>query len=211
MSKFRKLVLTSGVFLMTSSAMAVTPLYESPDSSNAQSPPSVRQGVDRLDDSRTRAPQAQNTSALKFPKTAAEIRAALKLDQSDASLKRKTRSLADLKTLRVGALVEFATDSTRIIPTVELDNFGKALSNLEAGIRVEVGGHTDNKGSSQYNYNLSMKRAHVVKRHLVQKYGVDSHALTTRGYGEHSPIDTNTTPKGRQYNRRVEFVRIIIK
>ncbi len=209
MSKISTLVLAIGIFLMTSSVIAVTPLHDSPSSSgssNTQSLPSVRQGVNRLDNSQ---PQARkNTSNLQFPSTPAQIKAALKLNQSNRSLKSQTRSLAGLKELRVGALVEFAINSTRIIPTVELDNFGKALSDLEPGITVEVGGHTDSKGSNQYNNNLSMKRAQAVKRHLVQNYGVNSHALTTRGYGEHSPIDTNTTPAGRQLNRRVEFVRI---
>ena len=208
MSKTSKLVLTSSILLMTSSAMAVTPLYESPDSSDSQSLPSVRQGVQRLDNYQAPAPRAQNTRGLQFPTTPAQIRAALKLDQNNRELRSKTRSLADLKQLRVGALVEFETNSTRIIPTVELDNFGKALSDLEAGIKVEVGGHTDSKGSNKHNYDLSIKRAQAVKRHLVQNYGVNSRALITKGYGERSPIETNATPSGRQLNRRVEFVRI---
>jgi len=208
MSKTSKLVLTSSLLLMTSSAMAVTPLYESPDSSNTQSLPSVRQGVHRLDNYQAPASRPQNSRGLQFPTTPAQIRAALKLDQSDRELRSKTRDLAALKQIQVGALVEFKTNSTQIIPTVELKSFGEALSDLEPGIRVEVGGHTDSKGSSQYNLDLSRRRAQAVKRHLVQNYGVNPQALTTRGYGEHSPIDSNATPAGRQLNRRVEFVRI---
>lgn len=111
--------------------------------------------------------------------------------------------------LKMGALVEFATDSTRIIPTVELDNLGKALSDLEAGIRIEIVGHTDNQGSHSYNMDLSRRRAEAVKRHLVREYGVNGYALITKGSGEISPIASSATSEGRQLNRRVEFVRII--
>jgi len=200
MSQISKLALTSGLVLLTSSALAVTPLY--PDSSDTQSRPSARPSYSQP------AP-ARNTDGLQFPNTPAQIRAALKLDQNNRQLKSKTRSLADLRELRIGALVEFATDSTRIIPTVELDNLGKALSDLESGVRIEVVGHTDSQGNDRYNLDLSRKRAEAVKRHLISQYGVDRYALITRGEGEHRPIESNATSEGRQFNRRVEFVRIV--
>ena len=216
MYNFSKLALTSGFLLLTSSAIAVTPLHSAPDSSSPQSPqplPSVRQHQPSqpqpsVVQNRSQQP-AQNTRSLQFPTTPEEIRAALKLDKSDQQLKSKTRSLADLQNIKVGALVEFATDSTRVIPTVELDNFGKALATLEPGVRVEVGGHTDAIGNNEYNLNLSIRRAESVRQYLIQNYGVDYQSLTVRGYGEHLPIADNVTPQGKQLNRRVEFARIL--
>jgi OOP family OmpA-OmpF porin len=146
---------------------------------------------------------------LKFPKTPQEVRAALQLDKSDKQLKSKTRSLADLQNLGAGAIVEFETDSTRILNTEQLVAFGQGLSTLEPGIRVEVGGHTDNVGNDDYNLNLSIRRAEAVKYHLVHNYSVNPDVLITRGYGEYSPLNTNSTPQGRQVNRRVEFTRIL--
>lgn len=72
--------------------------------------------------------------------------------------------------------------------------------------RVIVEGHTDNIGSDRYNDDLSARRAATVKAALVRDYGVDETWLTTAGYGERRPIDTNDTLLGRAHNRRVELV-----
>lgn len=212
MSKISKLALTGCFVLFTSSAVAVTPLHSAPGASGTQSPqplPSVRQHQPVEQSYPQQSVQGQNTRGLQFPKTPEEIRAALKLDQGDAQLKSKTRSLADLQNLKVGALVEFAVDSTNFASTFEFDAFGKALATLEPGVRVEVGGHTDSVGNDEYNRNLSIRRAEEVKYRLIRDYGVNPHALTVRGYGEHLPIADNVTLEGKQLNRRVEFARIL--
>ena len=69
---------------------------------------------------------------------------------------------------------------------------------------VEIGGHTDSKGSDEYNINLSQGRADAVVDYVIDR-GVDFSRIITRGYGEHHPLDTNATDEGRQTNRRVEF------
>jgi len=70
--------------------------------------------------------------------------------------------------------------------------------------RVEVGGHTDNKGSDDFNLRLSQDRANAVRDYLVGQ-GVPLSRLIGVGYGETRPIDTNKTEAGREANRRVEF------
>jgi outer membrane protein OmpA-like peptidoglycan-associated protein len=70
--------------------------------------------------------------------------------------------------------------------------------------RVEVGGHTDNKGSDDFNLKLSKERAAAVREYLIAQ-GVPESQLLAVGYGETKPIDTNKTDKGREVNRRVEF------
>jgi outer membrane protein OmpA-like peptidoglycan-associated protein len=69
---------------------------------------------------------------------------------------------------------------------------------------IEVGAYTDDRGSDQYNLDLSQKRASAVKTYLVEK-GADSRQLLVRGYGEVSPVAANDTEANRGLNRRVEF------
>jgi len=75
-------------------------------------------------------------------------------------------------------------------------------------IRVEIQGHTDSKGSEEYNLSLSDKRAWAVVNYLVQNFGIEQSRLTAKGYGEARPIADNETDAGRALNRRVEFVII---
>jgi outer membrane protein OmpA-like peptidoglycan-associated protein len=53
---------------------------------------------------------------------------------------------------------------------------------------------------------LSARRADAVKTALVKSYGIDGSSLTTTGFGERRPIETNDTLFGRARNRRVELV-----
>jgi outer membrane protein OmpA-like peptidoglycan-associated protein len=69
---------------------------------------------------------------------------------------------------------------------------------------ISVEGHTDNTGDDAYNQRLSEQRAYSVKDYLVGE-GVPSSRVTSIGYGESRPKQTNTTPEGRQLNRRVEI------
>ena len=74
----------------------------------------------------------------------------------------------------------------------------------------EISGHTDSKGTEEYNYKLSLARAEAVKRFML-KNGISSERLTTVGKGEDSPIalnenaDGSDNPKGRKENRRIEL------
>ena len=71
-------------------------------------------------------------------------------------------------------------------------------------IEVRVEGHTDSQGSASSNQRLSEKRANSVRQYLINN-GVAESRLTSQGFGEDKPIDTNRTSKGRSANRRVEF------
>lgn len=73
-----------------------------------------------------------------------------------------------------------------------------------ATVEIEIAGHTDNKGSDEYNETLSQGRSQAVVDYLISQ-GVDSYRLTAHGYGEAKPIETNDTETGRANNRRVEF------
>lgn len=69
---------------------------------------------------------------------------------------------------------------------------------------VTVEGHTDSTGSHEYNQSLSERRAMRVSDILVRN-GVPPGRLSVRGYGETDPIADNSTPDGRQVNRRVQL------
>jgi len=80
------------------------------------------------------------------------------------------------------------------------------ILNENPTIRVEIQGHTDNRGSDEYNVGLSERRAQAVVNYLVQNLGIVSGRLNTIGYGEFRPVADNETEAGRALNRRVEFV-----
>lgn len=73
---------------------------------------------------------------------------------------------------------------------------------------IEVGGHTDNIGSDEFNQNLSEQRANAVLKFIVSK-GIHKGRVTAVGYGEKKPrVSNDDEESGRELNRRVEF-RII--
>lgn len=69
----------------------------------------------------------------------------------------------------------------------------------------QIAGHTDSRGGSSMNLNLSEQRANAVRNILVE-FGIDDYRLSAVGYGESSPIASNETIAGRQANRRVEII-----
>ncbi len=73
-------------------------------------------------------------------------------------------------------------------------------------LKLEVQGHTDNKGSARYNEDLSRRRAASVRKYLVSN-GIEPSRLTSEGYGFQRPIVPNDSEQNRALNRRVQFVR----
>lgn len=95
--------------------------------------------------------------------------------------------------------------------TIQARSFGllnQVASILKDHAEVEhvvVEGHTDSRGSADYNRRLSQDRAGSVKAYLM-KQGVEANRLDAKGYGPDRPVADNKTDKGRELNRRVEFV-----
>ena len=69
---------------------------------------------------------------------------------------------------------------------------------------IDVEGHTDSTGTTEHNQALSERRASSVRQYLVDN-GVPAGSITAVGYGETRPKSSNSTPEGRQLNRRVEI------
>jgi len=76
--------------------------------------------------------------------------------------------------------------------------------NRNPTVEIEIAGHTDSRGSEDYNRRLSQGRTQAVVDYLISQ-GIAPHRLRAVGYGESRPIDTNDTEEGRAKNRRVEF------
>ena len=70
--------------------------------------------------------------------------------------------------------------------------------------KVEIAGHTDSRGSTDYNVALSDRRAKAVVDYLTA-HGIAADRLSAKGYGETQPIGNNNTDEGRMKNRRVEM------
>ena len=86
-----------------------------------------------------------------------------------------------------------------------LDDVGNILVRWPQ-LRIEIGGHTDARGSDALNQKLSEARAKAVLDYLLQKFPeLIPNQFTTVGYGERQPISTNRTQLGMAKNRRVEF------
>lgn len=102
--------------------------------------------------------------------------------------------------------VHFATGKATILA----DSFSLLQQVVDVVIRnnikrISVEGHTDNKGSKAANQTLSEERARAVADYLISQ-GVDSKRIESVGYGDTRPIAPNLTARGRELNRRVEFI-----
>ena len=82
--------------------------------------------------------------------------------------------------------------------------------NSNPKMKIEIGGHTDNVGTKEYNKDLSQNRARSVYNYLISK-SIDANRLSFKGYDYSVPIADNDTEEGRAKNRRTEFKVISIK
>jgi outer membrane protein OmpA-like peptidoglycan-associated protein/tetratricopeptide (TPR) repeat protein len=116
-----------------------------------------------------------------------------------------------LKKLAVGNIYvlrniyfDFDKATLKAASNKELNNLLELLKK-NPDMQIEISGHTDSKGSDEYNKVLSRKRAQAVVNWLVSK-GITKARLTYEGYGESRPLATNDDEEeGRELNRRTEF------
>ncbi len=101
--------------------------------------------------------------------------------------------------------IYFEFDKSVLLPEsyAELEELLNFL-NIYSEYKIKITGHTDNKGSDDYNLKLSLERAIAVARYLYQK-GIPLARLEYEGMGSKDPIASNDTEIGQAKNRRVEF------
>lgn len=118
------------------------------------------------------------------------------------------KKLVEVKENKIEILqqVHFGTGKAVILP----DSYPLLAQVVDAIVRndiqrVRIEGHTDNQGPADFNLQLSKDRAQAVATHLI-KAGIDAARIEVEGFGDSRPIAPNMTPRGRELNRRVEFV-----
>jgi len=97
---------------------------------------------------------------------------------------------------------EFGKSSLKPESYAELDELVEIMK-ANPKLKIEIGGHTDNKSSRAFNLSLSEKRAKSVVDYLSKSIAVSR--MTYKGYAFDVPVAPNTTEEGRAQNRRVEF------
>jgi len=103
--------------------------------------------------------------------------------------------------------VEFDTDKADIKPEhqSEIAKVGEYMQKYPTTTAL-IEGHTDNIGGYQYNMKLSQRRAEGVLNYLVEKFGIDRSRLNAKGFGFTRRVAYNSTPEGRQQNRRINVI-----
>jgi outer membrane protein OmpA-like peptidoglycan-associated protein len=101
--------------------------------------------------------------------------------------------------------LEFETDSARLRPQSreQVSNIA-AILKAYPNVAVKIGGYTDNTGDPAHNLKLSQDRANSTLNELVA-LGIPTSQLAAEGYGEQFPVADNSTPEGRQRNRRIDI------
>jgi len=104
--------------------------------------------------------------------------------------------------------VKFGFDTSDLSPEAKaaVDEFASQLKSQNAGVYIEIQGHTDSVGSEKYNEELGLLRAEAVRRYLSQQHQFPLHRINVISYGESSAVADNSTREGRSQNRRVALV-----
>ncbi len=133
----------------------------------------------------------------------------LKVDRDGCSIEvtEKETELLDTGMIRLQN-INFETGKAELLPESKplLDVVGQVLTRWPE-LRIEIGGHTDSRGSAAANQKLSEARVQAVLDHLLAAFPtMKREQFATKGYGESKPIAPNNTVDGMALNRRVEFV-----
>ena len=107
-------------------------------------------------------------------------------------------------TFKANMFFDYNSDVLKAGAYSELDRVSRVLREFPQ-TRIRVEGHTDAKGSAEYNQRLSERRAQAVANALIQR-GVDPMRVETIGFGESQPVSSSDAD-----NRRVNIVIIPIK
>jgi OOP family OmpA-OmpF porin len=117
-----------------------------------------------------------------------------------------------IETISLDAHTLFAFNSSKLTDHSKeaIHALTDKLKSFEKVDEIEIAGYADTTGPEGYNQRLSERRAEAIKQKLISKYGIDPDIITTRGYGESSPVASNATVEGRRLNRRAE-IKIMAK
>jgi outer membrane protein OmpA-like peptidoglycan-associated protein len=164
---------------------------------------------------------ARDKAAAEAARTAAES-ARLAAEANASKAEREKAELRDQLRQQLNQILETRESARGLIVNLSDVLFDTGSANLKSGAReklakvagillshrglkLQVEGHTDSVGSTDYNQRLSESRAGSVRTYLVEQ-GIASNNVGTAGFGETMPVASNDTVTGRQQNRRVELI-----
>ena len=124
----------------------------------------------------------------------------LRRDLEGATVERVGEGI--LITFESGLVFDFDSYNLREDTKTNLTKLSGTLKKYD-DTNLLIEGHTDDTGEAAYNQKLSENRAAAVEKFLKAQ-GVANSRITTKGYGESQPLDSNDTEAGKQKNRRVE-------
>ncbi|MDL2290410.1 OmpA family protein, partial [Paludibacteraceae bacterium OttesenSCG-928-F17] len=101
---------------------------------------------------------------------------------------------------------DFDKDDLKKVYIPGIDNKIEILKKYPE-VRMMIIGHTDNRGTKDYNHLLGLHRAQAVKNYMVE-HGIAADRLFVVSKGDTAPVEPNTTEENRYKNRRVEFEMI---
>jgi len=101
--------------------------------------------------------------------------------------------------------VKFAFNRDVLTPKAKeaLDQLAASIASTK-GYIIALEGGCDSVGSTEYNYDLSQRRANSVIQYLASKFNVPAHKIYVIGLGKDKPVESNKTAAGRADNRRVD-------
>jgi peptidoglycan-associated lipoprotein len=147
--------------------------------------------------------RAQEEAARRAAEDAARRRAADSIARADAA--RRAAAAAGSLTAALTAMVHFDYDQSDLRPGDRAILDAKVpILQANSGVMIRVAGHTDERGSDEYNLALGQRRAAAVKAYLVQ-HGIADARIQTVSYGEEHPIAQGSDESAWAQNRRAEF------
>jgi peptidoglycan-associated lipoprotein len=144
--------------------------------------------------------RAQDEAARRAADEAARRRAA----DSAAAAARNAAAAGNLRTTLTAA-VHFDYDQSELRPDDRAILDAKIpILQANPSVRIRVAGHTDERGSDEYNLALGQRRAATVKRYLID-HGIADARIETISYGEERPVAQGSDESAYAQNRRAEF------
>lgn len=147
--------------------------------------------------------RAQEDAARRAAADAARRRAADSAAAAEAAARNRANAGSLMAALT--AMVHFDYDQSDLRPGDRAILDAKVpILQANSGVMIRVAGHTDERGSDEYNLALGQRRAAAVKAYLVQ-HGVSDSRIATVSYGEERPIAQGSDESAYAQNRRAEF------
>jgi OOP family OmpA-OmpF porin len=135
-------------------------------------------------------------------------KAQLAANDANQGVDRLTNTVVNLDNYRpvVETSVHFGFDKDNLTKQAReaIDQLAASVANTK-GYIITVEGGTDSVGGSDYNYDLSQRRANAVIQYLAAEKNIPAYKIYLIGLGKDKPVESNKTREGRAKNRRVDI------